>query len=262
MSKARGGAVVDQIVKLVVGAGQASPSPPVGPALGSKGIKSMDFCKVCPPSVCELLCSCSSTKSVSGVQRSHTTHHSRHAITRPRNSQARPHIYIRRPHTPDLLAPSQRSRSTTIEGWKEERSQVPRKGNRRHRQLEACLRDRQDQAVGTEVIRSFARGSLQGDYLSSKVDGCGSCGLKLDGKKWCRKAFEGVGIGPLQHIGSVRDLDADGTPLKYSGIVLLLYIPKNSYPSDGTLFHSQLDTPLPLILHLLVIYTGYMHSNL
>ncbi|KAB5572431.1 ribosomal protein L11, N-terminal domain-containing protein [Coniochaeta sp. 2T2.1] len=43
MSKARAG--VDQIVKLIVGAGQASPSPPVGPALGSKGIKSMDFCK-------------------------------------------------------------------------------------------------------------------------------------------------------------------------------------------------------------------------
>lgn len=45
MSKARG-APVDQLVKLIVGAGQASPSPPVGPALGSKGIKSMDFCKV------------------------------------------------------------------------------------------------------------------------------------------------------------------------------------------------------------------------
>ncbi|KAK3067091.1 hypothetical protein LTS18_001311, partial [Coniosporium uncinatum] len=30
---------------LIVGAGQASPSPPVGPALGSKGVKSMDFCK-------------------------------------------------------------------------------------------------------------------------------------------------------------------------------------------------------------------------
>ncbi|KAK4556021.1 mitochondrial 54S ribosomal protein YmL19 [Recurvomyces mirabilis] len=39
----------DQIVKLIVGAGQASPSPPVGPALGSKGVKSMDFCKVGPP---------------------------------------------------------------------------------------------------------------------------------------------------------------------------------------------------------------------
>lgn len=37
----------EQIVKLIVGAGQASPSPPVGPALGSKGVKSMDFCKVC-----------------------------------------------------------------------------------------------------------------------------------------------------------------------------------------------------------------------
>ncbi|KYK59193.1 60S ribosomal protein L19 [Drechmeria coniospora] len=45
MSKARGAGGVDQIVKLIVGAGQASPSPPVGPALGSKGVKSMDFCK-------------------------------------------------------------------------------------------------------------------------------------------------------------------------------------------------------------------------
>ncbi|KAH8795675.1 60S ribosomal protein L19, mitochondrial precursor [Hyaloscypha finlandica] len=43
MSKAR--TATDQIVKLIVGAGQASPSPPVGPALGSKGVKSMDFCK-------------------------------------------------------------------------------------------------------------------------------------------------------------------------------------------------------------------------
>jgi len=45
MSKAR--AATDQVVKLIVGAGQASPSPPVGPALGSKGVKSMDFCRVC-----------------------------------------------------------------------------------------------------------------------------------------------------------------------------------------------------------------------
>lgn len=44
MSKAR--AATDQIVKLIVGAGQATPSPPVGPALGSKGVKSIDFCKV------------------------------------------------------------------------------------------------------------------------------------------------------------------------------------------------------------------------
>lgn len=40
----------EQFVKLIVGAGQASPSPPVGPALGSKGVKSMDFCKVRPSS--------------------------------------------------------------------------------------------------------------------------------------------------------------------------------------------------------------------
>lgn len=42
----KGKPLADQIVKLIVGAGQASPSPPVGPALGSKGVKSMDFCKV------------------------------------------------------------------------------------------------------------------------------------------------------------------------------------------------------------------------
>ncbi|ODV96719.1 hypothetical protein PACTADRAFT_48537 [Pachysolen tannophilus NRRL Y-2460] len=33
------------IIKLIVGAGQAAPSPPVGPALGSKGVKAIDFCK-------------------------------------------------------------------------------------------------------------------------------------------------------------------------------------------------------------------------
>ncbi|KAI1095746.1 ribosomal protein L11 [Rostrohypoxylon terebratum] len=46
MSKARSAAAgADQVVKLIVEAGKASPSPPVGPALGSKGVKSMDFCK-------------------------------------------------------------------------------------------------------------------------------------------------------------------------------------------------------------------------
>ncbi|KAL6948526.1 mitochondrial 54S ribosomal protein YmL19 [Hanseniaspora vineae] len=36
---------MNSIVKLIVGAGKAAPSPPVGPALGSKGIKAIDFCK-------------------------------------------------------------------------------------------------------------------------------------------------------------------------------------------------------------------------
>lgn len=33
------------LLKLFINTGQASPSPPVGPALGQKGIKAMDFCK-------------------------------------------------------------------------------------------------------------------------------------------------------------------------------------------------------------------------
>lgn len=35
----------DVSVKLIVGAGKAAPTPPVGPALGSKGVKAIDFCK-------------------------------------------------------------------------------------------------------------------------------------------------------------------------------------------------------------------------
>ncbi|SMN19804.1 similar to Saccharomyces cerevisiae YNL185C MRPL19 Mitochondrial ribosomal protein of the large subunit [Maudiozyma saulgeensis] len=38
-------AAKNSLVKLIVAAGQAAPSPPVGPALGSKGIKAIDFCK-------------------------------------------------------------------------------------------------------------------------------------------------------------------------------------------------------------------------
>jgi len=36
---------VDTYVKLQVKGGQANPAPPIGPALGSKGLNIMDFCK-------------------------------------------------------------------------------------------------------------------------------------------------------------------------------------------------------------------------
>ncbi|MDA0788263.1 MAG: 50S ribosomal protein L11 [Proteobacteria bacterium] len=36
---------IDSYIKLQVPAGQANPSPPVGPALGQKGVNIMDFCK-------------------------------------------------------------------------------------------------------------------------------------------------------------------------------------------------------------------------
>lgn len=70
----------DQIVKLIVGAGQASPSPPVGPALGSKGVKSIDFCKVLPLAFTQ-----SQGPRLNlplGVQRSNCPHDARHTNTR------------------------------------------------------------------------------------------------------------------------------------------------------------------------------------
>jgi large subunit ribosomal protein L11 len=36
---------VDGLIKLQIPAGNATPAPPVGPALGQKGINIMDFCK-------------------------------------------------------------------------------------------------------------------------------------------------------------------------------------------------------------------------
>lgn len=36
---------VETLIKLQIKAGAANPSPPVGPALGSKGVNIMDFCK-------------------------------------------------------------------------------------------------------------------------------------------------------------------------------------------------------------------------
>ena len=36
---------VEAIIKLQIKAGASNPSPPVGPALGSKGVNIMDFCK-------------------------------------------------------------------------------------------------------------------------------------------------------------------------------------------------------------------------
>lgn len=38
-------ATKDVLVKLIVPAGGATPSPPIGPALGARGVKSIDFCK-------------------------------------------------------------------------------------------------------------------------------------------------------------------------------------------------------------------------
>ncbi|RKP00840.1 hypothetical protein CXG81DRAFT_12736 [Caulochytrium protostelioides] len=44
MSKAAA-STTTHLIRLLVPAGKAAPTPPVGPALGQRGIKSMDFCK-------------------------------------------------------------------------------------------------------------------------------------------------------------------------------------------------------------------------
>ena len=36
---------IENIIKLQIRGGAASPAPPVGPALGAKGVNIMEFCK-------------------------------------------------------------------------------------------------------------------------------------------------------------------------------------------------------------------------
>ena len=38
-------ALTQVLLKMVIASGQATPSPPIGPALGQRGIKAIDFCK-------------------------------------------------------------------------------------------------------------------------------------------------------------------------------------------------------------------------
>ncbi len=103
----------DQIVKLIVGAGQASPSPPVGPALGSKGVKSMDFCKVSPayPYDGQLIARRLLTAS-SGVQRAHRDLHHRHHDTRASNSTTRSIFQLRAPNTHNSI-------TAPLSSWRE-----------------------------------------------------------------------------------------------------------------------------------------------
>jgi len=43
-----GDRVVIGLIRLMVPAGKAAPAPPVGPALGQKGLNLMEFCKFAP----------------------------------------------------------------------------------------------------------------------------------------------------------------------------------------------------------------------
>ena len=131
MSKAR--AATDQVVKLIVGAGQASPSPPVGPALGSKGVKSIDFCKVhlpipkfpsTPYASIDLLSPLPPSRTTTdairaGVQRPHGAHPNRDPDPRARHRAARPQLPLRAPHADDGVPAADGGRGAGGEGQAE-----------------------------------------------------------------------------------------------------------------------------------------------
>jgi hypothetical protein len=108
----------DVIVKLIVGAGQASPSPPVGPALGSKGVKSMDFCKVCniPSLYYQMhLKSTILIHPLLGIQRTNSKLHPPHPNSRANHSPTRPQLHLRNTHTTHSIDALRRCQSAREE---------------------------------------------------------------------------------------------------------------------------------------------------
>lgn len=155
----------DQIVKLIVGAGQASPSPPVGPALGSKGVKSIDFCKVgeslsinVPPK----------SDNRAGVQRTHSSHDTRGSYTCSSHRSPGPFFSLRTPNTNHILSPAPSRRG---EGAQEQASWrwCCRQRKRWGSFVEAYLRYRQDQTIRAPSLRPFTRRSMQKRHCSGKV---------------------------------------------------------------------------------------------
>lgn len=156
----------DQIVKLIVGAGQASPSPPVGPALGSKGVKSMDFCKVrgvktplrkVPPHL------------LLGIQCAYCPHDTWCPNTCPSDRSSRPILSFRTSYTNNVL-------STLTSSWRQgTEEQNKRCYAARERKywgcfFEAYLRYSEDQELRVEIIRTeFAR-TVQERYCTGTVD--------------------------------------------------------------------------------------------
>lgn len=132
----------DQIVKLIVGAGQASPSPPVGPALGSKGVKSMDFCKVRQ----QILSSCSTAilTSLAGVQRKNSELCPRHTDTCQSHCSTRSIIYLRTQDSADRISSAFCGRCYSGQEQAERRWQHSRSkcSDRLRRQRQGILRVR------------------------------------------------------------------------------------------------------------------------
>ena len=143
------------IVKLIVGAGQASPSPPVGPALGSKGVKSMDFCKVRRPFHASSLCLSHRTPtytSLTGIQCPHRRLHPRHAHTRPDNRPPRPHLPLHAAHPTHRNAPPPRRRRPPFQRRKAPRRQRPRPLDiRNHKHICSCLPHDRTRLITTHI---------------------------------------------------------------------------------------------------------------
>ena len=124
----------DQVVKLIVGAGQASPSPPVGPALGSKGVKSMDFCKVVFPN--QVLSTV--FDSYLGIQRPHSTPNTGYTHTSSCYRPPRSFIPLRTTY-PNYIIPASTSCECQRTKRQGQRGHGARQGKHRGGIAETCL---------------------------------------------------------------------------------------------------------------------------
>ena len=69
------------------------------------------------------------------------------------------------------MAPPERRRRADGQGWEEEGCIQPGQGDGRHRQPQAHLRNRQDQAIRATTVGSLAGGLMPGGHLPVQVAG-------------------------------------------------------------------------------------------
>lgn len=176
MSKARSAAAgADQIVKLIVEAGKASPSPPVGPALGSKGVKSMDFCKVKTTPIPTGIMRRVADHNYPGVQRANSTYTPRNAHANPSHGTSGSIISLRCADATNLLVPQECGGFTGRQERKEKGSEQARPRDSRDSYFETRLRDCEGEANRTATLRSSSTKYLQIGHRASQINGYRRC---------------------------------------------------------------------------------------
>ncbi|KZL87714.1 hypothetical protein CI238_05547, partial [Colletotrichum incanum] len=150
-----------------------------------------------------------------GIQCKNSTHQSRHADALSSYRSRRPIIPLRHSDASHIVASPQRCRGARRQEGQAEGRKQPRKGDGWNGQLEACLRDCENQTIGNAAVRPELGVALPVCYLPGQVDWHQCCAMRKHPSYESRfstthKTGVGRGAHPL-----VYHLKRKSAPLMY-----------------------------------------------